>query len=569
MTAPVLAALLVAFAAHAASASAVAGTPAASPNDVDSVGVDSLLSSLTPASDALAATAPAKVEEVVVEMEGRASTGGGPPGTSATVELGVEGGNDYSVFTVRVAVSHDARATWRPLAGAEASGLSSTGGSVVNLPAASDIKVTFVAGVAGQASCSAAADLADAAKCPRTSESAVEFTTCGAAPANAVACSSTESTGACECECKAGWAGSTCDEADGTSGALVASAADGDAIDVGLEGVNNDVDAAESETDTSEAGMNAEKDNAEIDDAAVIDGRPECTAAEARVVALPREWFSGDAGLVVQAGNGNASCADDGGNGEDPATFLQVHESAEGSAPSSKQQQRFNRFSRLVGAAALLDLRSGRLGRSGKVVSSAAARAGEGLLLDLQDEASATALLFETRGEDAATAVKVESSVDKVTWVMMFAALDVSPGMTTAVPGSVCPTGFEKITTAAECQQAANALGKPVGGSNHGSLTGWSRTNVPGGCLLRMGGTVNGEHVDFNENLASTAGHPDRKVICKPSSMSGMTVHFADGDGNATKVRDAHGKIYCREEESYWEWGGGGWRSGWLSNFLR
>ena len=75
------------------------------------------------------------------------------------------------------------------------------------------------------------------------------------------------------------------------------------------------------------------------------------------------------------------------------------------------------------------------MGRSGKTTTGdahALALHGEGLLLDLQDEASTTALLFETRGEGAVTTVQVESSVDKVTWVELFAALDVSPGKTTA-----------------------------------------------------------------------------------------------------------------------------------------
>ena len=53
-----------------------------------------------------------------------------------------------------------------------------------------------------------------------------------------------------------------------------------------------------------------------------------------------------------------------------------------------------------------------------------------------------------------------------------------------------------------------------------------------------MGGTVDGEHIDFNKNLASTAGHDDRKVICKPSGTANWGEQAPSAYGKATAKDD-------------------------------
>ena len=73
------------------------------------------------------------------------------------------------------------------------------------------------------------------------------------------------------------------------------------------------------------------------------------------------------------------------------------------------------------------------LNRSNKVSGKMATRrARQPLVLDLQDVASATELLFETHGEGSVITVRLEASVDSATWVELSAALDVSPGASTA-----------------------------------------------------------------------------------------------------------------------------------------
>ena len=81
--------------------------------------------------------------------------------------------------------------------------------------------------------------------------------------------------------------------------------------------------------------------------------------------------------------------------------------------------------------------------------------------------------------------------------------------------GSCSSVNKLQITTAAECEAAAVALNIPV---RH--MSGYSRTNIPGGCVM----TLSGNAIDFNENLASTAAHNDRKLICESD---------ADTDGSS------------------------------------
>ena len=77
------------------------------------------------------------------------------------------------------------------------------------------------------------------------------------------------------------------------------------------------------------------------------------------------------------------------------------------------------------------------------------------------------------------------------------------------VLGSCSSVNKLQITTATECEAAAVALNIPVG-----SMLGFSRTNIPGGCVL----TLSGNRIDFNENLASTKKHNDRKLICESNT---------------------------------------------------
>ena len=81
--------------------------------------------------------------------------------------------------------------------------------------------------------------------------------------------------------------------------------------------------------------------------------------------------------------------------------------------------------------------------------------------------------------------------------------------------GSCSSVNKLQITTAAECEAAAVALNIPV---RH--MSGYSRTNIPGGCVM----TLSGNAIDFNENLASTTAHNDRKLICESD---------ADTDGSS------------------------------------
>ena len=77
------------------------------------------------------------------------------------------------------------------------------------------------------------------------------------------------------------------------------------------------------------------------------------------------------------------------------------------------------------------------------------------------------------------------------------------------VLGSCSSVNKLQITTATECEAAAVALNIPVG-----SMLGFSRTNIPGGCVM----SLNGNRIDFNENLASTKTHDDRKLICESAA---------------------------------------------------
>ncbi len=105
------------------------------------------------------------------------------------------------------------------------------------------------------------------------------------------------------------------------------------------------------------------------------------------------------------------------------------------------------------------------------------------------------------------------------------------------VLGSCSSVNKLQITTATECEAAAVALNIPVG-----SMLGFSRTNIPGGCVM----SLNGNRIDFNENLASTKTHDDRKLICESAAdtngSSGVYGNTKPGElpGHALSALDGY-----------------------------
>ena len=73
------------------------------------------------------------------------------------------------------------------------------------------------------------------------------------------------------------------------------------------KGLETTVEANEGALAADEKVGKADEDDAAKEDTQQIDGRRECVAAEASVVDLPAAWFSGNPGLVAQAG-GEATC---------------------------------------------------------------------------------------------------------------------------------------------------------------------------------------------------------------------------------------------------------------------
>ena len=112
-----------------AAAAVLHALPAAAAAAAGGPGDDDFSSMLTPSSASTAAEAPpAGIEErlFVLQLTDR---------TDSAVQLEVENlsAAHYSVYGVRVAVSHNAGATWSAFAGAVSSGLSAMGGSVVSV----------------------------------------------------------------------------------------------------------------------------------------------------------------------------------------------------------------------------------------------------------------------------------------------------------------------------------------------------------------------------------------------------------------------------------------------------
>jgi len=93
------------------------------------------------------------------------------------------------------------------------------------------------------------------------------------------------------------------------------------------KGLETTVEANEGALAADEKVGKADEDDAAKEDTQQIDGRRECVAAEASVVDLPAAWFSGNPGLVAQAG-GEATCkeksTDDDDDDETETLFVEL-----------------------------------------------------------------------------------------------------------------------------------------------------------------------------------------------------------------------------------------------------